>query len=276
MQPEAVRGSETPYGVNSAVGRYVLAYDARIYYEVYGEGRPFFVFHGGGVGSPYELGKIIDELRKEFLVVVVSTRGHGRSEIGHKPLSYAQKADDMLAVMREMTAHPAPVLGFSDGAYAAYKLAAMYPEAVERIVAIGAGTLRSGYFAPEVRVTDIEKMDRAYIAQVRRIMPEPERLEDFFADYMKFWSAMHVGKEVFGAIACPVLLLSGDEDDHAPVSSVVEAHQMIPNSRLCIVPKAGHAAFLDNHPVAWTAIEQFVRAESPASAKKLKQNDSRH
>ena len=94
-------------------------------------------------------------------MVVVSTRGHGRSEIGHAPLTYAQKAEDMLAVMRAVTNKPAPVLGFSDGAYAAYALAATHPEAVERIVAIGAGTLQPGLVQPDLPVAALEKLDKA-------------------------------------------------------------------------------------------------------------------
>ena len=125
MQPESAKGSDTPYGNNPVVGHYVQADDAKIYYEVYGEGKPIFVFHGGGVGTPYEMGNIIDRLRTNYQVVVVSTRGHGRSEIGHNPLTYEQKADDMIAVMREITDAPAAIIGFSDGAYTAYKVAAM-------------------------------------------------------------------------------------------------------------------------------------------------------
>ena len=273
-QPPDVAGSAVPYGDNPAVGRYVQADDAKIWFEIYGEGRPLFVFHGGGVGSPYELGRMLDELRKHFQLVVVSTRGHGRSEIGSKPLGYEQKADDMLAVMRAVTDKPAPVLGFSDGAYAAYKLAAMHPEAVERIAAIGAGALEPGAFPPEMRVEDMEKIDRAYVDQLRRLMPEPERLQEFWTAYMTFWSRMRVGEEVFGAIRCPVLLLSGDEDDHAPILNMLAAHQMIPNSRLCIVPKAWHTAFLDNFPVTWAAVEPFLLAElnTLQPAKKLEQN----
>ncbi len=187
MQPESVRGSDTPYGNNPAVGHYVQADDAKIYYEVYGEGQPIFVFHGGGVGTPYEMGSIIDRLRTDHQVVVVSTRGHGRSEIGHEPLTYEQKADDMIAVMRKITNMPASIIGFSDGAYAAYKVAAMYPEAVERIAAIGAGTLRPGFFtAGTLNVADMEKIDKAFIEQQKRIMPEPERLQEFWTDYMNF------------------------------------------------------------------------------------------
>ena len=263
LQPESVTGSDTPYGNNPAVGRYAQTEDAKIYYEVYGEGKPVFVFHGGGVGTPYEMGQMIDRLRQTYQVVVVSTRGHGRSEIGHTPLTYEQKAVDMLAVMREVTDAPATLLGFSDGAYSAYKVAALYPEAVERVVAIGAGTLRKGFFqAASLRVADMEVLDKAFIEQQKNIMPEPERLQEFWTDYTDFWSKTEVGAEVLGAIQCPVLLIAGDEDDHAPIATMMEAEQMIPNARLCIVPKAWHTAFLDNFAVTWAAVESFLRQDA--------------
>lgn len=273
MQEQGVKGSSTPYGINDAVGRYVQSGDARIYYEVYGTGRPLFVFHGGGVGSPYELGQCIDELRTFFQVIVVSTRGHGRSEIGHTPLTLEQKAMDMHAVMRAVTDKAAPIVGFSDGAYAALKVAALYPDSVDRLIAIGAGTLEPGFFSPEMRLADLTAIDPAYVKQMQSIMPEPERLQEFLTTFMTFWSSMHVGQELFGAIRCPVLLICGDEDDHAPVVTVLAAHQMLANSRLCVVPKAWHTVFLDNWPVTWACMLPFLRVEQVQSSKKVESNN---
>lgn len=213
-------------------------------------------------------------LRKHYQVIVVSTRGQGRSEIGHSKLTYEQKANDMLTVMKKITDRPAPVFGFSDGAYTAYKVASLYPDAVERIVAVGAGTLKPGYFPATMSVKSIEKQDSKYVEQMKRLMPEPERLQEFLNDYMAFWNKMSVGKELFNSIKCPVLLIIGDEDDHAPVKTVLEAHQMLPNSRLCVVPKASHTAFLDNFPIVSLATKQFMDAElsSLTPGKKLKEN----
>ena len=131
--------SQVPYGNNAAAGHFVKAGDARIYYEVYGKGEPVLVLHGGGVGCTYEMGRFIDELAKDHLVIAPSTRGHGKSEIGVKPITYAQKAEDMMAAVNQITKKPMVILGFSDGAYTAYKIAAMYPDRVRKIVAIGAG-----------------------------------------------------------------------------------------------------------------------------------------
>ena len=61
-------------------------------------------------------------------------------------------------------------------------------------------------------------------------------------------------------IQCPVLLIAGDEDDHAPMVTMVEAEQYIPKASLCIVPKAWHSAFLDNLPVTWAAMDDFLQS----------------
>ena len=253
-------GSTTPYGNNTAIGKYQQVDDAKLYYEVYGEGKPIFIFHGGGVGSAYELGRIIDDLRYNYKIVVISTRGHGRSEIGNSPLTYEQKADDMIAIMKNITSEPAQIIGFSDGAYTAYKVAAMYPQLVERITAIGAGTLKAGYFSGEMKVEDMQKFDKDFMDIELQIRPEPARTQECYTKYINFWSKMSIGKEIFSKIQCPVLLVVGDEDDHAPIITVLEAHQMIPNSRLCVIPKAWHSAFNDNYDVARPAIMQFVNS----------------
>ena len=254
-------GSSTPYGDNFKVGQYVQAGNAKIYFEVYGAGEVILILHGGGVGSPYELGKILDALKENHKLIVMSTRGHGRSEIGHEPLTYKQKADDALAVLDAFKiSEPIQILGFSDGAYTAYEIAALYPERVERITAIGAGTLKAGYFSSEINLAELEKLDEKFFAAQKKIRPEPERWQEFLSDYMKFWSRQNIGAETFGKIKCPVLLIVGDEDDHAPIITVLEAHQLIKNSRLCVVPKAWHTAFLDNFDVTSTAILQFVDA----------------
>ena len=108
----------------------------------------------------------------------------------------------------------------------------------------------------------MEKIDKAFVEQQKRIMPEPERLQEFWTAYMDFWSNMEASEELFSSIKCPVLLIAGDEDDHAPIATMMEAHQLIPNSRLCIVPKAWHPAFLDNFTVTWAAIEPFLKSDT--------------
>ena len=163
--------------------------------------------------------------------------------------------------MNEVTFAPAILLGFSDGAYTAYKVASMYPDRVERVIAIGAGTLERGFFSADMKLEDLAGLDAAFIEQQKKIMPEPERYREFFTNYMNFWSKMEVGEDFLKTVKCPVLLIAGDEDDHAPLVTMVAAEQYIPNASLCIVPKAWHAAFIDNFDVTWTAVRQFLQKD---------------
>src|SRR3954471_13041320 len=97
MQQTPLPANEIPYGANPKAGKYVQAGDAKIYYEVYGKGEPFVVLHGGGYGSTYEMFQFIDSLSKMYQVIAISTRGHGKSEIGSTSVTYEQRGNDMMA-----------------------------------------------------------------------------------------------------------------------------------------------------------------------------------
>lgn len=123
MQDAVPSVNAIPYGANKEAGRYVDVGDAKIYYEVYGTGDPIVVLHGGIVGSPLEMGQFIDSLSRRYQVIAVSTRGHGKSELGSETSTYERKAQDVEAVVNAVTTGSVTVLGFSDGAYTGYFLA---------------------------------------------------------------------------------------------------------------------------------------------------------
>lgn len=252
--------SETPYGANDAAGHYVQSGDARIYYEVYGEGDPILVLHGGIVGCTYEMGLLIDSLSTRYRVIAVSTRGHGRSEIGHSPVTYEQRAEDALAALSEVTDRPAVVLGFSDGAYTAYKLAAMHPERVEKVIAIGAGENLS--LLRKVVGSDVETMkqtDPEFMKSQMALMPEPQRLQEYWQALPTFYNDLMIAdKALFNSIQCPVLLISGELDPNAPLDTVLAAYRMIPNSRLAIIAGAPHQAMVTHFPAVWANIKPFL------------------
>lgn len=199
MQPDNYHESAIQYGNNPQSGHYVQSDDARIYYEVYGKGEPVLVLHGGMVGCSYEMGQLIDSLSTRYQVIVVSTRGHGRSEIGHKPVTYEQRANDALAALNAVTDKPAAlVLGFSDGAYTSYKLASMYPDRVKRLVAIGAG--ENLLLLRKVVRNDVEAMtkaDPAFMHSQMALMPEPERLQEYWDALPEFYNDVWLQTKVY-------------------------------------------------------------------------------
>lgn len=255
---------KTPYGNNPSAGHYVQANDAKIYYEVYGgathgKKQPIVILHGGILGSTIEMANFIDSLKQNFQVIAISTRGHGKSEIGSLPITYEKKANDVMAVINAVTPDKAIILGFSDGAYTAYKVASMYPERIKKMIAIGAGEqipgLRKVVFNPK----ELLALDPPYWTQQKALMPQPQRLEEFWAGMEAFYNTMTASKELFASIKCPVLLMAGELDRNAPLPTVINAYNMIPNAQLSIIPNTGHVCFSENFPATWASIVPFLK-----------------
>ncbi|MCB0044524.1 MAG: alpha/beta hydrolase [Caldilineaceae bacterium] len=249
------------YGNNPQAGRYADAGDEKIYYELYGQGEPLVVLHGGNLGSTYEMAGFIDKLSESYQVIAISTRGHGKSEIGSVPFTLEQRANDALAVINAVTKENVTVLGFSDGAYSGYMLAGMYPDRVKKLVAIGAGEMRPGPSTFNLTSESVFSLDRPYWEQQLTLMPEPHRADEFFAKMSDFYNQLTASKELFHSIQCPVLVVVGERDQNAHLSTVIAAYYMIPNSQLAIIPNTTHTVFLENFPAVWASINPFLEEE---------------
>ncbi|MBQ7503059.1 alpha/beta hydrolase [bacterium] len=255
--------ASVPYGDNIEAGHYVMQEDANIYYEIYGEGRPFVVLHGGGVGCAYEMAQFIDKLKDYCRVIVISTRGHGRSEIGVTPFSLDQRADDIKAVLdNENIEEPVVMMGFSDGGYSGYAFAALYPDRIFKLITIGAGEIPpTGQFF----VFDLDewrKADNDFIEEQQRIRPEPERWPEMLKMYERMWNNTVVSKELLRRVHCPVLLINGELDIHSPLLSAVSAYQMLENAQLAIIPGASHVCFADNFKAVQECMIPFLTKQT--------------
>ncbi|TDE16161.1 alpha/beta fold hydrolase [Dyadobacter psychrotolerans] len=259
MQQNPSSETSIPYGNNPKAGHYLKADNARIYYEVYGKGKPFVILHGGIFGSTLEMGRFIDSLSKNYKVIAISTRGHGKSEIGKSDPSYEQKAKDVNAIIQAETSDSATVLGFSDGAYTGYYLSAAFPAKVKKLIAIGAGTWKKGWRNFTVNKEMALSLDSLYWKQQMALVPEPERVDEWFASISKTYNSTEVKEDLFKKIQCPVLVLSGELDQNAPLQSVIDAYRLIPNARLGIIPNAPHPVFLVNFDAVWASMTPFLR-----------------
>lgn len=251
--------NKIPYGNNPKAGHYVQAKDAKIYYEVYGKGQPIVLLHGGLFGSTVEFSDFIDQLKQKFQVIALSTRGHGKSELGTEPLTLEQRANDAMTVINAVTKDSVIVLGFSDGGYSAYKLGAMYPERVKKMIVIGAGEVRPGLREFKFTAKMAMAMDKPFWEQQLKLMPEPNRVEDLFTQVANCYNNVTVSKDLLSTIKCPVLVMAGDKDGGNPVERVVSAARYIPNHQISIIPNTGHGCHNDNFAASWASIVPFLK-----------------
>lgn len=246
------------YGNNPAAGHYANAGDAKIYYEVYGKGKTIIILHGGIFGSTYEMYQFIDSLSKINQVVAISTRGHGKSSLGTQPITYEQKANDVMGVINAVTNDNVTILGFSDGGYTAFKLASMYPNKIKMVIAIGATALSPGMRDFTFDAKQGVALDSIYWKQQFKLMPEPQRLQEMFTLLGNMYNNLTLDKAFFQTIQCPVLLITGERDTGNPPLRVISTAQMIRNSQLGIIPNTAHGVFLENFNAVWADVLPFL------------------
>jgi pimeloyl-ACP methyl ester carboxylesterase len=253
--------NKIPYGNNPNAGHYVQTKDAKIYYEVYGKGQPIVVLHGGLFGSTVEMADFIDKLKLNYQVIAISLRGHGKSELGSEPVSLEQRANDAMTVIDAVTKDSVIVLGFSDGGYSSYKLGAMYPERVKKMIVIGAGEVRPGLREFKFTAKQAMALDKPFFEQQLKLMPEPNRIEDLFAGVANCYNNVIVSKDLLSSIKCPVLVMAGDKDDGNPVERVVSAARFIPKHQISIIPNTTHECFTENFAATWASILPFLQSK---------------
>src|SRR5688572_30505088 len=106
----------------------------KMYYEVYGEGKPLVLIHGGGSTIQTSFGRIIPLLAKTRKVIGVELQAHGRTSDRNVPISFEQDADDVNGLLKNLNIDKADVLGFSNGGNTTMQLAIRHPEVVNRII----------------------------------------------------------------------------------------------------------------------------------------------
>jgi pimeloyl-ACP methyl ester carboxylesterase len=254
--------AQVPYGNNPAAGAYHAVGDAKIYYEVYGSGKPVVLLHGGLFGYINEYSLLIPVLAKKYKVIAIGTRGHGKSEIGTKPFSYPQFADDAYQVIRKVTNDSVRLVGFSDGADQGYYLATKHPEAVSKFVAIG-GNWGVGDFSGDAKSfmdnldgKSFEKKFGGFVSERQKLMPDPFRFAEFVDKLAAVWKQnVYVTPEVIGAISCPTMIMAG-EADGCPVERYVEMYRKLKRGSLAIIPESDHLVLMNKPKL----VEEIVLA----------------
>lgn len=211
----------------------------RMYYEVYGEGRPLVLIHGGGSTIGTSFGRIIPALAKHRQVIAVELQAHGHTSDRDAPESFDQDADDVAALVKFLRIEKADFFGFSNGGNTAMKIAIRYPDLVRKIIIGSAFYKREGMYSPfwegmsKAELKDMPKeLQDEYLkiggdhnGLVRMFTKDKNRMIEF-----KDWS-----DEDLQSIKIPTLIIASDRDVVKP-EHTVQMHRLIPQSQLIILP----------------------------------------
>jgi pimeloyl-ACP methyl ester carboxylesterase len=223
----------------------------RIWYATFGHGDPVILLHGGLANSNY-WGKQVPALAAKYRVIVMDSRGHGRSSRDGKPYEYELMASDVLALMDFLKIPKAAVVGWSDGAILGLEIAIHHPERLTRLFAFAANSDPGG-------VKDIAQSPvfNAFIARAekeyRLLSPTPDQFKSFLAEISKMWETQpnYTAAQLQG-IKVPTWIVDADHDEAIKRENTEFMAAQIPDAGLLIQPEVSHFSFLQD-PLQFTS-----------------------
>jgi pimeloyl-ACP methyl ester carboxylesterase len=217
----------------------------RIWYGVFGHGRPVILLHGGLANGDY-WGNQVRALQTHYKVVVMDSRGHGRSTRDKTPYGYDLMASDVLGLMDRLGIKKAAIVGWSDGAIVGLDIAMHHPERVSKLFAFAANSDPSG-------VADIGRSPvfNGFIARAGKeyahLSPTPAQFQAFVTQITTMWQTQpHWTASDLETIHVPTWIVDGDHDEAIKRRNTEFMAAHIPGAGLLILPEVSHFAFLQD------------------------------
>lgn len=211
---------------------------------------PVLMLHGNGEEHGI-FGQVIDAACASGRpVVAVDSRAQGKSTRGTAELTYELMADDALAALAALGFGKAHLLGFSDGAIEAIIIARDHPELALSLLSIGANLSPDGVddsFQMEQAAQGLlawadywEKGDGSHRdVDPSLVSPTPKEARTTAELLHMMVVYPQIDPAGLSQIACPTTVMAGEFDEIKREETDL-IHVSIPDSRLVIVPGAGH------------------------------------
>ncbi len=217
----------------------------KIWYAEFGQGDPVVLLHGGLANANY-WGNLVPVLAKSHQVIVMDSRGHGRSSRDGKPFGYDLMASDVLGLMDFLTIPKAAIVGWSDGAIVGLDIAIDHPDRITRLFAFAANSNPSG-----LKDTSESPVFNRFIARAGReyeeLSPTPDSYNSFLDEITKMWAAQpDFTAKKLQAIKVPVWIVDGDHDEAIKRENTEFMAKGIPAAKLLLEPDVSHFSFLQN------------------------------
>jgi pimeloyl-ACP methyl ester carboxylesterase len=217
----------------------------KIWYATFGRGEPVILLHGGLANASY-WGHQVRALQRHYKVIVMDSRGHGRSSRNRETYGYDLMASDVVALLDHLKIKRAAIVGWSDGAIIGLDIAMKHPDRVSRLFAFAANSDPSG-------VADIASNDvfNAYIARAgeeyKRLSPTPAEYKGFVAEISRMWESQPKWTASdLAAIKVPTWIVDGDRDEAIKRENTEFMAASIPGAGLLIQPQVSHFSFLQD------------------------------
>jgi pimeloyl-ACP methyl ester carboxylesterase len=253
------RGMETTSGYADVNGLHM-------YYETAGVGTPLVLLHGGMLTIDLNFASLIPTLARKHRVIGVELQGHGRTADIDRPITPANLATDVVALLDVLGIDRAHILGHSMGAAVTLELGVNHPDRVLSLVPVS-GSVRPSGMHPDLadpsRHAESTRMPTAqdfadFSEAYAKLSPHPEHFNEFLqalsgsnADLLG-WS-----DEQLASITAPTLIVLGDHD-FVTIEHAALMLELIPGSQLAVLPGTTHMEATRRPDVLLPLLDAFL------------------
>ncbi|MCW5800875.1 MAG: alpha/beta hydrolase [Deltaproteobacteria bacterium] len=253
-----------PMPAATSSGHVEVADGAKIYYAIYGrtDGKadPVILLHGG-MGNSDHFGFQVPDLVDRFQVIVIDSRGQGRSTLSKAKLSYHAMATDVVAVMDALKIGKAALVGWSDGGEIALDLAIHHPDRVAKLFVFGSNYDANGH-KPNRNPTTFQSYNAKCASDFAKISKDPKKYQAVVEALLPVWRNPAVfTKDQLRSIKAPTVVSDGEFDEIIELAQVREMATLIPNAKLIVFPNTSHFALWQD-PLSFNkALVEFLIAK---------------
>lgn len=218
----------------------------KMYYEIYGRGKPLVLIHGGGSTIESNWTRVIPLFAKNRKVVAVELQAHGRTSDRNADLSFEQDADDVATLLHNLNMDQADFFGFSNGGTTTLQIAIRHPEIVDKIILGSALAKRKGvpdWFWDFMSQAKLENMPEQLKTAYKQVAADSSGLQVMHdRDAKRMLNFKDIPDDHIKSIKAPTLIIIGDRDVITP-EHALELHRSIEKSELAIIP-GGHGEYI--------------------------------
>lgn len=252
--------------------------EVKIYYELEGKGLPIVFMHGftGGL-EDWRMYGYTQELGKDYLLVLIDARGHGKSDKPHDIQAYQPElfGSDITAVMDDLNIRKALYIGYSMGGRVGFSSIARYSLDRFYCLVLG-GKSPYGYGteakkeAVRVRLASLEKAARegneSYIAYLEardgKTLSDTRKTQIMASDLdaliavQKAFIDWPDADDLIPKMRLPCLLYSGELDEDYPV--IKKTASVMPDAKFFSLSGLNHMLCYQHAELVLPHVKKFL------------------
>lgn len=246
---------------------YVEHAGARIWYVSYGAGATVILLHGGLGHSGnwgYQVPALLD---RGYRVVLIDSRGHGRSTRDTRPFSYDLLASDLAAVMDQLQIARAVLVGWSDGACTALVFAAHSPERAAGVFFFACNLDPSGVKEITEFTPILQRCIGRHVQDYQQLSATPEAFDEFSEAVSRMQSTQpDYSADDLAQLAVPVAIVQSEHDEFIKREHAEYLARSIPGAEYVFLPGISHFAPLQRPEQFNEAVLAFLGRVLPGDS----------